>query len=309
MRVHVVVAVVALVVAAAQPSPDDIEVRCGDLVTQDVTLRADLSCDKGLELAPGVTLDLGGHSLSGPWTHAGVAVLGPLAGHATVRNGVIGNWSLGVAADRGGSLHLEDLVIGGVGVAVEQAGGPLTVAGAQVSGTDVAIRCAGACDVERSSFEGSLLQPGLDCRGGGPCTVRSSTFRELEGAALNITSITDSVVRDCSSGVGLTASGPAHAARNHFELVGGALGVAAPGSTVVDNVFHANEYALTVADATSGPPVEVVGNVFTQNVVALESTSRFLHLARNVATGSTQAGIAAPHATQTDWNVGVEPAP
>jgi hypothetical protein len=81
---------VPLEAAAAGP------VRCGDRITVDTRLTADLRCagGPGLVLAGGVTLDLGGHRLVGPGSGTGVLVTDPV--EATLRNGQVVGWGTGV---------------------------------------------------------------------------------------------------------------------------------------------------------------------------------------------------------------------
>ena len=83
---------------------------CGSTITASTTLTADMTCpgDAILIGAPGVVLDLGGHTLTGGGTSffddgTGVRVV---AGRATVRNGRIQNFQFGVRLDSGsdGSL-------------------------------------------------------------------------------------------------------------------------------------------------------------------------------------------------------------
>lgn len=77
--------------AAAAPPP-----ACGQTLTVDTRLRADLSCTgDGLRLAPGVVLDLGGRTLRGDGSGVGVAVAS--AGSATVRGGTLAGWGTAVA--------------------------------------------------------------------------------------------------------------------------------------------------------------------------------------------------------------------
>ena len=92
-----VLSVLAMTVAAAVPaSAAPPHPACGDTLTVDTRLRSDLTCDAaGLRLGPGVTLDLGGHTLRGPGSGVGVAVAS--AGTVRVRNGTLAGWGEGVA--------------------------------------------------------------------------------------------------------------------------------------------------------------------------------------------------------------------
>lgn len=87
-------------------------VRCGDVLTSDARLTRTLRCttSPGLTLAPGVSLDLGGHSLVGPGTGTGI-VTDPQA-PTTLRNGAVRGWREGVLRDDepGTTLVVEDMV-------------------------------------------------------------------------------------------------------------------------------------------------------------------------------------------------------
>jgi hypothetical protein len=99
------VAVLALFLALAPGAALANHVQCGDVITQDTTLDSDLTCaGDGLHAAaPNVTLDLGGHTISGSGT--GTAVTG-VPDHVTIRGGTISNFQYGVYADgsRGTSI-------------------------------------------------------------------------------------------------------------------------------------------------------------------------------------------------------------
>ncbi|HEY0239733.1 MAG TPA: hypothetical protein VGC37_13920 [Friedmanniella sp.] len=83
-------AITAAPAAAAASGP-----ACGSTLTVDTTLVRDLRCHgDGLTLARGVSLDLGGHELSGDGTGRAVVVLGNA--DAAVRHGRIEHWAAGV---------------------------------------------------------------------------------------------------------------------------------------------------------------------------------------------------------------------
>ncbi|MEE3703887.1 hypothetical protein V2H43_10775, partial [Pasteurella multocida] len=107
-RAYATGAVVSLVMAsalvgeAASAAPPSL-VTCGSLLTQDVTLSADLSCPTGdgLILGTDVTLDLGGHRLIGSGSGIGVQISPDSTGSNTVRNGTVQNWHIGIAFEDG----------------------------------------------------------------------------------------------------------------------------------------------------------------------------------------------------------------
>ena len=105
---------------SAEPPPT---VTCGSVITQDTTLTRDLEdCTDGLEVAgTGITLDLGGHTISGTGTAGiGVHITGD---EVTIENGKITNFGTGVSSgvflQLGPISHLRRLkaVENGAGVA------------------------------------------------------------------------------------------------------------------------------------------------------------------------------------------------
>jgi parallel beta-helix repeat protein len=88
----------------------------GTEITRDTVLDADVACDKGpamVVVADGVTLDLGGHSVSGPSdsTAPGPAILLRGVSGVIVRNGTIERFEAGVAVEGGGHNVIEGLTV------------------------------------------------------------------------------------------------------------------------------------------------------------------------------------------------------
>lgn len=81
-------------VAAAAGPP----VTCGATLKSNAVLTRDLTCSTGVTLYRGVTLDLGGHTLTGPGS-SGVAVTMSYKGGSSVINGRITKWGTGVSQD------------------------------------------------------------------------------------------------------------------------------------------------------------------------------------------------------------------
>jgi len=94
-----VVALLALGLAASTSAAQGVQ--CGQVVTHDVTLQSDLTCDApALTIgADGVTIDLGGHTIAPASTNASFdpGIADP-AGHdrVTIRNGTIGPFYIGI---------------------------------------------------------------------------------------------------------------------------------------------------------------------------------------------------------------------
>ncbi len=126
-------AALALVLAACQPSSqpggepgapsprgslDPSSAACGQVITKDFLLGEELSCrgDALVVGADGITIDLGGHTITGPgkgqrnWPNPNLDSVGvKLQGRAkvTVRNGVISSFSTGVLAHRSRDVVVE----------------------------------------------------------------------------------------------------------------------------------------------------------------------------------------------------------
>lgn len=90
--------------------------RCGTEITADTVLDGDLACARGPALvivADGVTLDLGGHTVSGtaPGGADGPAILLRGVTGATVRNGTVEHFDAGVVVQGGGGNVIEGLTV------------------------------------------------------------------------------------------------------------------------------------------------------------------------------------------------------
>ncbi len=90
-------------VLAGAASAQTGDLACGALVTEDTVLTHDLlGCDEGVTIAaPNVLLDLGGHSIAGRGTGTGTGVRVDAEG-ATVRNGSVSGFGIGLAGSFGG---------------------------------------------------------------------------------------------------------------------------------------------------------------------------------------------------------------
>jgi len=91
-------------------------IACGTEITADTVLDADLVCDRGPALvivADGVTLDLGGHTVSGnpgPGSRGPGILLRGVTG-ATVRNGTVQRFDAGVVVEGGSGNLVEGLTV------------------------------------------------------------------------------------------------------------------------------------------------------------------------------------------------------
>ena len=89
---------------------------CGDEITEDTTLDDDLTCDSGPGLiitADNVTLDLGGHTVSGNSDAAaeGVGIVLRDVSGCTVRNGTVEHFGAGIAISGGSGNTVEHVTV------------------------------------------------------------------------------------------------------------------------------------------------------------------------------------------------------
>ena len=105
-----------LAVVAAPASAN--HVACGDTITQDTTLDSDLTCPgNGLVVgANGVTLDLGGHAISGSGAAFSTGITARqdvTLEDVTIRRGTIRGFDTGVLVEGGGGVAVRGLSITG----------------------------------------------------------------------------------------------------------------------------------------------------------------------------------------------------
>lgn len=234
-------------------------VACGDALTRDTTLTSSLDCTGGPGLridTPGVTLDLGGFTVSGD-TGIGVSVT---ADRVTVRGGTLQGFPVGVftgfpdneveyAGDVAlpGLPHpgdeepppavaLQDLrVAGGGGIGVVVAGARTTLTDSVVTGTGLGAR---------AHYQGELVLRGTEVVGndvgvqtfdGTPVRVQRSLLRDNGVGGLcsqSVLDVSDSAV--IGSGIGI----------DYFQCAG---------SEVVRSFFSDNDFHLS----TDGIPTEL----------------------------------------------------
>lgn len=121
-----VVLLVGTIAGVVPARPAFANVACGHAITQDTTLTHELHCPGGSGLhvvASDVTLDLGGHSITGPdpsvsMSNAGISILSGQTG-VTVRNGSVKGFfvAVGVNPEAYGA-HLSGLTITDTGIGI-----------------------------------------------------------------------------------------------------------------------------------------------------------------------------------------------
>jgi hypothetical protein len=205
-----VVCAVALLAAAGRADGRRAAVACGDTITADLTLTADLAGCPGdglIVAADGVRLDLNGHVVSGSGAGTGITVD---AANVSVVNGFVRGFGTGVRS------------IGSVG------GTRLAGLGVTANGVGV-LAFAPAGTVEASTIAGNAGN-GLTGRGSG-WTIRDSVISDNAGTglsfffALNATIERNVVRRNTGSGIEFLAHVDQSAITDNLVTQNGAFGI------------------------------------------------------------------------------------
>lgn len=331
-------AVLAAAPASASPAGGP---ACGDTLTVDTVLTADLTCTgPGLRLGPGVTLDLRGHTLRGPGTGVGVEVAS--TGAAVVRGGTIAGWEAGVRTygveetDTGpltvDRVRLRDNRTG-VDASGESPSGrfakPTTVRGSTFTGNGTGAEAAwsGRLVVERSTFADNRDALWVDAGSGtvtdtrfvrneravlvaeGVAEVRRTTFLGNGTGVAGFGAIANAVVAD-SRFVGSQVAVDAGTAAitvtgTSFTLNRTAVTLGVYGGAVEDSTFHANGTGITVEEDQVPGPSRVVGNVLRLNRdgIVLDPADAGVAVGGNDVRRSAGRGIHAPGVTDLGGNV------
>ncbi|GAB2691794.1 NosD domain-containing protein [Thalassiella azotivora] len=230
---------------------------CGDVLTQDTVLTADLVCPdgQGLVLGDGVTLDLGGHRLVGPGRDV-PAVAVAYAGDATwvpgvaVRNGVVDGWRTGAAFESGSSAtepHVVDAIdFRDVAEAVTASEATLHVSRVTVTDADRGV--------------GVIFTS---------ATVSDSTFTRVGvvgDAHTGSVSFSRSTMRDSALVLRCTEAG---CSADQCEILGNTRvnEASSGGGVYTGNLVAGNDTGIDMSDW--GSWFEVAGNVFRGNGVAV----------------------------------------
>lgn len=318
--------------AAPAPAP-----ACGAVLTSDTRLRADLTCPEGdgLVLTAGVTLNLGGHTLTG--SGAGTAIVLPNLGDVTIRNGTVAGWGTGVQTrdawdEVGGTATIDRVTFTGNGSGVDTTGrlggsGKVHLVsrstfrdnGSGVSGV------YGGAEVRRSTFTGNgialdfitggfLLEDsrvennrvGASCDESGCEVVRS----QLVGneVALDVrffgADVSDSTFRGNGTAFSsFSVWGHSALERNTFTDNGTAVTLSSSRATLVDNVFRSNRLGFTYeGHDPDWFGATLTGNRFVRNTDAIVVEEPGVALGDNAAERNTGWGIYAPQAEDLGGN-------
>jgi hypothetical protein len=282
MRRGVTMAVVLAAFSAAFAGPAAAQPACGETITEDTTLEADLICDTvagdpALVIgAPGITLDLGGHRLS-TWS---TVIVNHGHDDVTIRNGTVYGegyniWLDGVRRNVVEDVRLEGLVVGlavqnsdrnrissndlhSVGIGLGAGSDHNIIEGNKVTGYEGYINIGGSShnrivDNELSGPEGSMVSLGqahhnrlegnrVHIDGGGPGIFLHRSHDNV--VVDNFASFDPAVEISTGGGLSLSESDRNAVRRNTFA--GATPGVALLSGA--DNVLRANLAAWSLSD-------------------------------------------------------------
>lgn len=247
--------------SAAPPQP-----ACGDTLAVDTRLRADLTCTAGtgLRLAPGVTLDLRGHSLRGSGDGVGLEVAS--AGSVVVRNGTVTGWATGLR-----TYAVEDGETG-----------PLTVDRMRFDGNGDGV------DVSAEAHFGGYAKP---------TTVTRSTLVRSTGAAVvagwgTPVTLDRTIVADNAAGV-RGDSGDAVVTGSRFLRNQTAIVLYEGYVDVRESSFVEN--ATGVVSTGSHGSISIVGSRFSGGGTAVDGRTAFVGVADSRFTGTGTGVVVSSH--------------
>lgn len=185
---------------------------CGEEITQDMTLDGDLTCDSGPALviaADNVTLDLGGHTVSGDAATpgGGVGILLRDVSGCTLRNGTVQHFGAGVVVSGGSGNHVEHVTVqDNIGTEEGDFGDGIVVTASNdnrihnntvqrngpFSGISLVQDCSG------NEIRGNVVADNNMAQAGDPAAGRQAIGIRLEGPAAN----NNKVVRNHVTGSG-----------------------------------------------------------------------------------------------------------
>ena len=245
---------------------------CGDVITTDTVLTADLVCDASTDglviAADGVTLDLGGHTISGPGAYATsfAAVRATGRAHVTVTNGIVTGYQAGVVLNETWDS---------------------TVSKLSVTENDQGVNLAGGG--RHLVTQNSVSQNGRDGIRLGLSTGNAVTQNVLDGNTWGIS------VADFSSNNVISRNAVSNSRSNGLGAFGGAMGTSFQQNTVTASWSD----GIAVAGDTSGTTLSQNksngngGNGFTVSKSAV---------VKNTAVNNAGHGIVAAASTDGGGN-------
>lgn len=258
---------------------------CDSTLVVDTVLRADLTCPgPGLRLAPGVTLNLRGHTLTGTAGHVGIEV--DAQGANAIVNGTLTGWRLGVRTYNYpedlleyGTLLVDRVVFRdmnrGIDTSAENGTGRFpketTISRSTFTGNDVGVvhawfRCN--VTIDRTTFADNNLGVWV----GEACgTITNSQFlRNNEGLRVFTANVTVSDSRFVDNVLGMRTFNVGGITATGLRITGGDVGI---------SVFDDGGVTLTSSVVTGagigvlmqrGAPATLDANTFRANGTAIE---------------------------------------
>jgi len=260
-------------------------ISCGATITVSTTLAEDMTCPgDGLVIgAPGVVLDLGGHTLRGPGAtffaqDAGVRVE---AMQATVRNGRIEGFRFGVHVAGGSNgSRVEGLWLDGNGDGVHVLSSSNRIAQSSMTHSNVVgVFLAGSGNV----VEGNSLQQNL-----------AGVF--MVGPGHDI--VGNDIVGEDGDDRGILAFFGGRVLNNRVSHYGGAAGI----EILRGGEITGNQVSFTVDGIRAGPGTLVTGNVVFANADDGIHAEPGAIVGANVAVQNRDLGIEAPGAFDAGGN-------
>jgi TolB protein len=288
-------------------------VGCGDVITQDTTLDSDLRCaDTAIVIgADGITLDLGGHTITGPGKDVRTDYFLEPAG---VRNGTLGRFDFDHFVDGEPShdgVTIRDGTIRGFRTSVMASEAPHQTITDVVA--DSFLRTGNQARIERVRAQEARVRDdgrvvdsrfiGGGIRAGQDAVIERNvvTRAPFEGIAAVSGSIARNVVRnggagpDGGTGIAVNAGSdkPMTVVDNVVSAnrVGIQVGASTPGSAIVGNRAYGNrEVGLSIVGA-GHTPLPIAGNIALDNGGHGVSASGCVDVHDNIAQRNGGTGI------------------
>jgi hypothetical protein len=273
----VLTAAALLVAAPATPARSSPPVQCGDTVTTDISLSADLHCTgPGLVVkAAGVVVNLNGHSITGSGTGTGISVI-KQAG-IRVRNGRISNFDRGVlfvGSTDGELVGLSLTDNTGHNVHTAENSTDFKLTDCEVRRGDVEIDTTSGLTVTGSEFSQAGIQLNLTSRSS---NISGSTFVDSPigyWTNANNGSLTGNTL--IRSGVSLREADNLTVSGNTFKQGYVRVLNGSHNTTITDNRFSNGDRAVFVQQALSSTNLRIVRNRFTGNQIGVDASDVFV---------------------------------
>ncbi|MGW4212439.1 right-handed parallel beta-helix repeat-containing protein [Lentzea sp. NPDC004789] len=266
--------------AHAGPPP---AIQCGDTVTTDISLSADLHCTgPGLIVkAANVVVNLKGHSITGSGTGTGISAV-EQAG-VRVRNGRISNFDRGVFFAESIDGELVDLILTdntghNVQTADNSTGFKLT--GCKIRRGGVEINTTSGLTVTGSEFSQAAIELKLTSRSP---HFSGSTFVDSPitfSTNANNGSLTGSTL--IRSGVSLREADDLTVSGNTFKQGYVRVLNGSHNTTITDNRFSDGDRAVFVQQAISSANLRIIRNRFTGNQIGVDASDVFVGMENGI---------------------------